>query len=62
MPTRKCLVYDNSSKQVYSIIGTQKQILKLGVYTFESAVVYMECLLRSSILHASETMNNVKEA
>ena len=46
-------------------IGTQKQILKLvkilGVYTFENAVIYMESLLRSSILYASETMNNVKE-
>ena len=49
-------------------IDTQKQILKLvklvkplGVYTFESAVIYMESLLRSSILYASETMNNVKE-
>ena len=47
-------------------IGTQKQILKLveplGLYTFESAIVYIESLLRSSILYASETMINVKEA
>ena len=47
-------------------IGTQKQIVKLveplALYTFESAVVYIEALLRSSILYASETMVNVKES
>ena len=47
-------------------IGTQKQIVKLvenlGLYTFESAVIYTEALLRSSILYASETMINVKES
>ena len=47
-------------------IGTQKQIVKLveqlALYTFESAVIYIEALLRSSILYASETMINVKES
>ena len=46
-------------------IGTQKQIPrlieKLGPYRFESAMIYIEALLRSSILYGSETMHNVKE-
>ena len=45
--------------------GTQKQIPKLieplGIYRFESAIIYIESLLRSSILYGAETMNNVKE-
>ena len=47
-------------------ISTQKQIINLvkplALYTFESAVIYLESLLRSSILYASETMTNVKES
>ena len=47
-------------------IGTKKQIIELvkplGLYTFESAVVYVESLLRSSILYASETMTNMRES
>ena len=47
-------------------IGTQKQIVKLvenlALYAFQSAVIYIEALLRSSILYASETMINVKES
>ena len=47
-------------------IGTQKKIVKLveplALYTFESAVIYIEALLRSSILYASETMVNLKES
>ena len=46
-------------------IGTQKQIVKLveplSIYTFESAVIYIEALLRSSILYSSEAMINMKE-
>ena len=46
-------------------ISTQKQITRLAeplaLYTFESAVVYIESIFRSSILYASETMVNVKE-
>ena len=47
-------------------IGTQRQIPKLiellGCYRFESAMIYIESLLRSSILYGAETMCNVKEA
>ena len=46
-------------------IGTQNQIPKLieplGPYRYESAFIYLQSLLRSSILYGSETMNNVKE-
>ena len=46
-------------------IGTQKQIVKLveslSIYTFSSAVIYIESLLRSQILYSSETMINIKE-
>ena len=45
--------------------GTQKLIPKLieplGMYRFESAIIYIESLLRSSILYGAEAMNNVKE-
>ena len=55
----------NISHKKNKSIGTQKQIPKLieslGVYTFESAMIYIESLLRSSLLYASETMHNVKE-
>ena len=51
-------------KQKKTIV-TQKQIVKLveplSVYTFESAVIYVESLLRSSILYSSEAMINIKE-
>ena len=47
-------------------IGTQKQNVKLveplKLYTFESAVVYIEALLRYYILYASETVVIVKES
>ena len=46
-------------------IGTQRQILKLveplGPYRFESAWIYIQSLIRNSILYASEAMTNVKE-
>ena len=46
-------------------IGTQNQIPKLieplGPYRYESAFIYLQSLLRSSILYGSETMNNLKE-
>ena len=47
-------------------ISTQKQIVKLvephDLYTFQSAVIFIESLLRSQILYASETMVNIKES
>ena len=42
-------------------IGTQKLVEPLSIYTFESAVIYVESLLRSSILYSSEAMINIKE-
>ena len=46
-------------------IGTQKKILNLiepmGPYRFEGAIIYVQSLLRNSILYASETMCNIKE-
>ena len=46
-------------------IGTQRMIPKLiknlGKFTFEGAVIYIESLIRSSILYGSETMFNIKE-
>ena len=46
-------------------IGTQKQIPKLieplGIYRFESALIYIDALLRSTILYGTETMSNMKE-
>ena len=41
-------------------IGTQKKILNLiepmGPFRFEGAIIYIQSLLRTSILYASETM------
>ena len=46
-------------------IGTQRTIVKLveplSVYTFESAVIYVESLIRSSILYSSEAMIHIKK-
>ena len=46
-------------------IGTQRKIITLiepmGPYRFEGAIIYIQSLLRNSILYASETMSNVKE-
>ena len=46
-------------------IGTEKLILKLiqnmGPFTFEGALIYIQTLIRNSILYASETMYNVLE-
>ena len=46
-------------------IGTQRTIVKLveplSIYTFESVVIYVEALLRSSILYSSEAMVYMKE-
>ena len=45
--------------------GIKKQIQflmkNLGKYTFESSMIYLNSLLRSSILFAAEAMYNVKE-
>ena len=55
----------NITHKTNKSIGTQKQIVKLveplSLYTFESAVIYIESLLRSRILYSSETMVNIKE-
>ena len=56
----------NIIQKINKSIGTQKNIVKLvephALDAFESAVIYTESLLRSSILYASETMINVKES
>ena len=56
----------NITHKINKSIGTQKKIVKLveplALYTFECAVIYIESLLRSSILYASETMVNIKES
>ena len=45
--------------------GTERLILKLvqnlGPFTFEGAVIYIQTLIRNSILYAAETMYNVSE-
>ena len=46
-------------------IGTERLILKLvqnlGPFKFEGAVIYIQTLIRNSILYAAETMYNVSE-
>ena len=46
-------------------ISTEKQILKmikgLGPYTFEGAFIYIQSLIRTSLLYGSETMYNITE-
>ena len=46
-------------------IGTQRKIINLiepkGPYRFEGAIIYIQSLLRNSILYTSETMSYVKE-
>ena len=46
-------------------IGTEKKILRLvkplGPYTFECGLIYIQSLIRNSILYASETMYYVTE-
>ena len=46
-------------------IGVQKQILKmiahLGPYTFECALIYIQSLIRNSVLYAAEAMYSIKE-
>ena len=46
-------------------LGTQKLIPKLiknlGGFTFEGGIIYLQSLLRTSILYGSETMFNIKE-
>ena len=55
----------NINHKKHKSIGTQNQIPKLikplGPYRFESTFIYIQSLLRSTILYGSETMNNVKE-
>ena len=54
----------NISHKTNKSIGTQKKIVKLveplSIYTFESAVIYVESLLRSSMLYSSEAMITLK--
>ena len=46
-------------------LGTQKLIPKLiknlGSFTFEGGIIYLQSLLRTSILYGSETMFNITE-
>jgi hypothetical protein len=56
---------ENITHKRNKVIGTQKQILKLieplGPYTFESAFIYIQSLIRNSILYGAEAMYIVKE-
>ena len=46
-------------------IGKKKQITNLikplGIYTFECAIIFLNSLVRSSVLYATETMYNINE-
>ena len=46
-------------------IGKKKQITNLikplGIYTFECAIIFLNSLVRSSVLYATETMYNRKK-
>ena len=46
-------------------IGTEKKILRpvkhLGPYTFECGLIYIQSLIRNSILYGAETMYKVTE-
>ena len=49
-------------KRAIGIIKTiQYLITSLGKYTIECGIIYLNSLLRSSILYAAETMYNIKE-
>ena len=56
---------ENITHKSNRAIGTEKLILKLiqnmGPYTFEGALIYIQSLIRTSTLYASETMYNVSE-
>jgi hypothetical protein len=56
---------ENINHKRNKCIGTEKQILKLikslGPYTFECALIYIQSLIRNSILYASEAIYNIKE-
>ena len=46
-------------------IGTEKLILRLiknlGPYTYKGALIYIQSLIRTSILYSAETMYNVND-
>ena len=46
-------------------IGVQKQIIKmiepLGHFTFECALIYIQSLIRNSVLYSAEVMYSIKE-
>ena len=46
-------------------IGKKKQITNLikplGIYTFECAIIFLNSLVRSSVLYATEAMYNINE-
>ena len=44
-----------------SLKGLKYLLTGLGKYTFEGGMIYVNSLLRSSILYAAETMYNVQE-
>ena len=56
---------ENINHKRNECIGTEKQILKLikplGPYTFECALIYIQSLIRNSILYASEAIYKIKE-
>ena len=56
---------ENINHKRNKCIGTEKQILKLikplGPYTFECALIYLQSLIRNSILYASETLYKINE-
>ena len=52
----------SKQKRSFGIIRDIQYLLTgLGKYTFEGGMIYINSLLRSSILYAAETMYNVKE-
>ena len=51
----------SKQKRSFGIIRDIQYLLTgLGIYTFEGGMIYINSLLRSSILYAAETMYNVK--
>ena len=57
---------ENIKTKENKAIGTRRQIISMikgcGKYTFESAFIYLNSLLRGSILYAAETYYDMKES
>ena len=52
----------SKQKRSFGIIKEIQYLIRgLGKYTFEGGIIYLNSLLRSSILYGAETMYNVKE-